>query len=131
MSLQNVLDVLAERGLSVHVDEGGTPHLCGRSEEVTPALREALAAYRDEIVRRFRPKATRRVVLLSGGRDSEVEEVLEECPPEGHHGRVREWGQKHPGRTVAAEWLKTTGGREVWVRFLWLTWPAEGQEATA
>jgi hypothetical protein len=53
--------------------------------EYTDAVRETLAAYRAEIIDRFRPKqpmlpVARRVVLLTADRDSEIEQVLEEPP---------------------------------------------------
>ncbi len=51
--LDYVLGVLAERGLSVHVSSEGKPSLRGPGEEVTPALRAALDAYRDDILARF------------------------------------------------------------------------------
>jgi hypothetical protein len=120
VSLEYVLGVLAERGLSVRVDETMTPRLCGprAREEMTDALKEALEAYREEIIARFAPRLTRRVVLLVGDRDSAVDRVLEECLPHGHHDRVRHWAERHPGRTVAGEWLHAGHWGERWERFL-------------
>ncbi|MFO0876324.1 MAG: hypothetical protein U0840_03040 [Gemmataceae bacterium] len=66
------------------------------------------------------PRAARRIVLLSGDSDSAVAEVLKEyAPPEVSGNRMHEDVQqlagKHPGKTVAAEWLGPLG----WTRFLW------------
>ncbi len=47
--LAAVLAVVEQRGLSLRLD-GGKPVLRGPKEEATPALLEALAAYREEVV---------------------------------------------------------------------------------
>jgi len=128
MSLEHVLDILAERGLRINVGPDEKPSIVGPRDEVTDALREALAEYRQEIILRFKPKMVRRVALLRGGRDSEVERVLEECVSQGHHGRVRHWSQQSPGRMVAAEWLHKGHDGERWIRFLWIKWPKEASD---
>lgn len=87
-----LLQVLAERGLSVAVGGDGTPRLRGPASEVTPALREMLALWRDELIERFRgpppppppaPPAVPRLVefLLPSG-------VIARCLP-GHDGPRR------------------------------------------
>jgi hypothetical protein len=54
MPLPDVLRVLEERGLIAYLAPDGTPRLRGPAGEVTPAVREALEAYREEIVQRLR-----------------------------------------------------------------------------
>jgi hypothetical protein len=55
MGLKNVLDVVAERGLSLYLAEDGSPRLRGPRSEITPALVEALRAYREEIIVSLQP----------------------------------------------------------------------------
>jgi hypothetical protein len=123
MSTDELLGYVKEFGLEVLVDPDGTPRLKGKRSEASEKLLRVLKLnrHREEIVRRLKPRLARRVVLLVGDRDSAVDRVLEECSPQGHHGRVRPWAQQFPGRTVAAEWLRG----ERWERFLWMTWPVE------
>lgn len=120
MSLQGILDILTERGLSLRVEADGKPHLRGPKCEITPALLDALSAHRDEIVAHFKSKSSRRIVLL---KDGDVEKVLEECSPAGHQGRARLWAEKYPGREVAAEWCKRDDHGERWMRFLTIRFP--------
>lgn len=115
MSLDAVLSMVSELGLSVAVDESGTPHLRGPSEEAVPEVLAALKAYREEIVQRLKPAPlppTRRVVLLdeSGG----VECVLWEGQAGKEQQAARDEAANLPGRTVAAEWLGKVG----WKRYL-------------
>lgn len=115
-----ILADVQQAGLTLYLQDGA-PRLTGPRSRITPDLVEALRANRTDIIRRLLPPAARRVVLLVEGRDSAVEKVLEECSPQGHRGRVRHWAQRYPGRTVAGEWLGPLG----WVRFLWMSCPAE------
>lgn len=55
MGLKSVLDVVAERGLSLYLAEDGTPRLRGPRSEITTALVEALRAYREEIIATLQP----------------------------------------------------------------------------
>jgi len=48
--VQEVLDILAERGLSLGLDEQGQPRLIGSDQEKTPAVLGAVEAYRGEIL---------------------------------------------------------------------------------
>jgi hypothetical protein len=125
VTTDEVLAILGDRGLTVVVSEQGGPSLKGDRSGASEKLLRVLAqpCHREEIVRRFRPKPGRRIVLLAGGGDSAAERVLEECPPQGHHGRVRHWAQQLPGRTVAAEWLQGGYAGERWARFLFMRWP--------
>jgi hypothetical protein len=125
MSLQTVLDIVAERGLTLYLDADGMPRMGGPQQQRSPALMDAVRAYRQEIIEHLRLKAARRVVLLAGGRDSEVERVLEVCPDVGHEQRVRHWADKHPGRTVAGECLCKDHTGEHWSRFLFAQGAAE------
>lgn len=66
------------------------------------------------------PRCPRRVVLLRGGEDGEVECVLKEyrdaeVSGKRLHADVRRLADEHRGRCVAAEWLGPLG----WTRFLW------------
>lgn len=128
MSLNKMLDILAERGLCIEVESNGTPHIRGPREEVTDAVKEVLCVYRDEIIARFKPKVLRRIVLLSGDRDSEVDRVLWEGTKGEEHGRYRELASNHKGKTVAVE----HAGKIGWTRYLWILIPEEsnGQSPT-
>jgi hypothetical protein len=53
MPLDDVLAVLEERHLSVYLAADGSPRLRGPAAGITAALREALEAYREEIVERL------------------------------------------------------------------------------
>lgn len=122
MSLESMLEILTERGLSIRVDLQGQPRIVGRKGEITEGVREVLAAYREEIIARFRPKSSRRIVLLREGDSQEIERILEENDERGQfHERVRQHAEYHPGRTVAGEWRQHKQGHEEWVRFLWLS----------
>lgn len=66
------------------------------------------------------PRAPRRLVLLKGGDDGEVEAVLQEYGPAQAsgaklHADLRKLSAERPGRRLAAEWLGPLG----WTRFLW------------
>ena len=66
------------------------------------------------------PRCPRRVVLLRGGEEGEVEQVLLEyqaAEVSGNrlHADVHRLADEHRGRFVAAEWLGSLG----WTRFLW------------
>jgi hypothetical protein len=66
------------------------------------------------------PRAPRRIVLLEGGEDSGVSQVLKEYAPaevsgDRLHADVQKFAAEHAGQTVAAEWQGTLG----WTRFLW------------
>jgi hypothetical protein len=66
------------------------------------------------------PRCPRRIVLLSGDEQSEIDQVLAEYEGIQVSGRrlhedVRRQADQHPGRQVAAEWLGPLG----WTRFLW------------
>ena len=86
--LTRILGVVEERGLSIHVSPEGKPFLRGPREEVTAALKDALDAYRDEI-------------LASFARDPPA-------PPQPEVYRPREWrwrfGQGYT-ETPADEWI--------------------------
>jgi hypothetical protein len=65
-------------------------------------------------------RCPRRVVLLAGGEQDAVAEVLlelhgEEVSGKRLHAEVQRLAGQHAGRTVAAEWLGPLG----WTRFLW------------
>jgi hypothetical protein len=65
-------------------------------------------------------RAPRRLVLLGGGADSAVEQVLAEYQGADVSGKrlhtdLQRGAAEHPGRCVAAEWLGPLG----WTRFLW------------
>jgi hypothetical protein len=66
------------------------------------------------------PRCPRRIVLLRGDEQSEIEQVLE-VQEDGQvsgrqlHEAVRVHAVDHPGRLIAAEWLGPLG----WTRFLW------------
>lgn len=80
MSLESVLKILDERGLSIVVRHDGQPFVHGKPSEVTDAIREALAAYRDEIIARF-PRARRFYQIVKLKTDDpfgEIEKVVEE-----------------------------------------------------
>jgi hypothetical protein len=91
VSTDELLAILEHRHLEVLVDADGIPRLKGDRSEASAKLLRVLKmdCHREEIIRRLRPIPARRVVLLTGERDSAVERVLEECPPEGHHGPGR------------------------------------------
>jgi len=66
----------------------------------------------------MKTKIPRRIVRLKGDDQSEVKEVLESF--EGNqaigskiHAELHKFAAKHPGKTVAIEWLGNMG----WVRF--------------
>ncbi len=66
------------------------------------------------------PRCPRRVVLLRGGEDGEVEQVLREyqgaeVSGKRLHADVPRLAGEHRGCFVAAEWLGPLG----WTRFLW------------
>lgn len=83
MSLEGVLSILAERGLSIQVDPDGTPHLRGPKEEKTPALLEAVTAYRTEIVEKFRPKPRRQFLWRFGQKYTDPDDMPETWWPVG------------------------------------------------
>jgi hypothetical protein len=65
-------------------------------------------------------RAPRRIVLLAGDEQSDVEQVLREyAGPEISgarlHTDLQTFARQHPGRVVAGEWLGKLG----WARFLW------------
>lgn len=120
MTLQDVLDQCQQAGLTVTVADG-KPKLLGPAKACTPELLAALREYRTQIIARFTPPAPRRVVLLAGGRDSEILRVLEEPAAIDGIRRTRELAAQHPGNTVALEWLSKQG----WVRFTWISYPFE------
>ena len=69
-------------------------------------------------------RCPRRVVLLHGGEDGEVEQVLleyqgNEVSGKRLHADVQRLAGEHRGRLVAAEWLGPLG----WTRFLWCRQP--------
>jgi hypothetical protein len=53
--LEYLVEVLAERGLRVEVTPAGEAKLRGPASEVTPALKDMLAQWRDQLVERFKP----------------------------------------------------------------------------
>jgi hypothetical protein len=55
MGLDRILEMLTERGLTLFLAPDGRPHVRGPAAEVTPAVKEALAAYREEIIARLKP----------------------------------------------------------------------------
>jgi len=66
------------------------------------------------------PRCSRRVVLLRGGEDGDVEKVLlayegTEVSGKRMHADVQRLANEHRGRFIAAEWLGSLG----WTRFLW------------
>ncbi|HEY7313380.1 MAG TPA: hypothetical protein VH643_28785 [Gemmataceae bacterium] len=66
------------------------------------------------------PRCPRRVVLLRGGEDGDVEKVLleyqgAEVSGKRMHADVQRLANEHRGRFIAAEWLGSLG----WTRFLW------------
>lgn len=127
MPLDNVLNMLSQRGLTLEVSPDGKGVLRGPKSEITEAVREAVAAYRDEIIERFRPKCTRRIVLLSDR--GEVERILESYTPTGNedHERTRKHADRNPGSTVCCEHLRQRRhAPDEWVRFLTICRPARG-----
>src|SRR3954467_11775235 len=66
------------------------------------------------------PRCPRRLVLLQGGEDSAVEQVLAEyqgaeVSGKRLHENLQRLAGAHPGRCLAAEWLGPPG----WARVLW------------
>jgi len=66
------------------------------------------------------PRCPRRVVLVRGGENGDVEQVLSEYQAaevsgKRLHADVQRLADEHRGRFVAAEWLGPLG----WTRFLW------------
>jgi len=55
MTLDELLEIVEERGLSVTLGPDGQPRLRGPKEEATPALVEMLRLCRDDIIERLRP----------------------------------------------------------------------------
>jgi hypothetical protein len=88
VSLRSVLDVLAERGLSLVLGADGQPRVKGDPEEVTPALLEALKAYRPEIVARLTPKPAREWLWPTGHR---YRERPGDGWPDTHHASGAWW----------------------------------------
>jgi hypothetical protein len=130
MSLESVLDIVKERGLRIYLDRKGGPRLQGPKHEQTPALLDALKAYRGDIIARLQPLPVRRVVLLMEGRDSPIEKELEVITDGGHEGRVRHWAERYPGRTVAAETWELNHADKGWQRYFWMVWPESGNSQT-
>jgi hypothetical protein len=126
--LESVLDIVKERGLTIYLDREGGPRIRGPKEEQTPALLEALKAYRNEIIVCLQPKPVRRVVLLMEGRDSPIEKELEVITDGGHEGRVRLWAEQFPGRTVAAETWSLNHAAKGWQRYFWMCWPESADQ---
>lgn len=65
-------------------------------------------------------RVPRRIVVLTGDRDSEAEQVL--ATYEGNavsgrrlHRELQQYAAAHPGKCVAGEWLGKLG----WTRFVW------------
>jgi hypothetical protein len=73
MGLDQVLEMLTERGLSLFLTPDGRPHVRGPVEEVTPAVKEALAAYRQDIIDRLKPPPRRQWLWKYGHRFTEPE----------------------------------------------------------
>jgi hypothetical protein len=66
------------------------------------------------------PRQPRRLVLLAGGEQGVVKEVLlelhgEEVSGKRLHADVQRLARQHAGAVIAAEWLGPLG----WTRFLW------------
>ena len=77
-------------------------------------------------------RCPRRVVLVRGGEDSEVELVLVEyqgieVSGKRLHADVQRLADEHPGRCVAAEWLGPLG----WTRFLWCRRNSSGERGAS
>jgi hypothetical protein len=130
VTTDNLLRILSDRGLRVVVGPGGEPSLVGDRAGASAKLLRVLRLpdHRDEIVRRFRPRPVRRVVLLEGDERSGVEAVLwestaRESSPQ--RGALRRLAAERPGRVVAAEWLEQTKAGEGWRRYLWMKWPED------
>ena len=122
MTLEEALIMLQQGGFTIAVKDG-QPRLLGPATNRTPELLAACAEHREALIELYSPVPPRRVVLLADGRDSEVERQLEQIPACAGLKRARELAQLHRGRTLALEWLSTTG----WIRYTWLNYPAEGK----
>lgn len=59
MTVDEIVELVEERGLHIEVSYLGVPSIVGPSEEVTPALLAVLKLYRDEIVQALRPAPPR------------------------------------------------------------------------
>lgn len=69
MSLESVLEILKERGLELFLNDLGKPAFkfkAGQKEGITDALREAVAAYREEIVEWLKPPPCREFLFPLG-----------------------------------------------------------------
>ena len=127
MSTDEVLALLAERGLSVRLSPDGTPHLLGPKSEKTQKLLRVLWYHRGEIVERLKPKPKPPIVywrletgvVLVGlpGASSGTEARYGSCVPLGAAGwRTHpedewqdldalppEWGIRAPSPVPAAQ----------------------------
>jgi hypothetical protein len=95
--LKYLLAVLEERGLRPAIGSDGKPLLKGSAEEVTPALREMLALYREEIMLHLRestplavapalpPVRLREWLMQSGRISQESPETAEENQRQNQH----------------------------------------------
>lgn len=59
MTTDELIGILAERGLSVVISPSGSSSLRGESARVTLALRAALRWHREALIERFRPEPAR------------------------------------------------------------------------
>lgn len=116
MTASELVAELEKLGCSIQVSEDGKPRVTGNGRKVPPELREQLPIHRAELVDRFRPHPSRRIVLLD--ESGEVVKVLEECRGTGHIERIRHHAANNPGCTIAGEWRQVFDGRERWTRFL-------------
>jgi hypothetical protein len=154
MSLESVLSIVRERGLKIRLDEKAILYLKGGTDEDrSPALFDALKRYRqrtidliksgdgsikdlihkDSVLPAPQP-GDERVVLLSGDRDSEVDQVLTHHSKGGHLGAlktIQDNAKHYKGRTLAIEMNEVnreTGCKE-WRRFYWRWIDAESNQS--
>lgn len=118
MSTDELLTILKDRGLEIIFGGDGCPRLKGENAEKSKKLIRVLKleCHRAEIIRRFKPKMPRRIVLLDDNEN--IVKVLEECEGTGHHERIRKQAEQYPGQSIAGEWRQVHDGREQWTRFI-------------
>lgn len=66
MGVRQVVEILAQRGLALYIGPDGRPHARGPREEITPAVTEALTAYRAEIIEHMRRTSPREFLWRYG-----------------------------------------------------------------
>jgi hypothetical protein len=106
MTTEEILGVLAERGLSVVCGPDGVPRLRGRRDRVTPTLLAVLRWHRAALAARFAGTAATSAPTESESRPEPQPEATPETPEAAP--RPRQW--RWPGNLIMPDFPPDKGG---------------------